>query len=403
MINAKKNGNVDISNLRTDYRKIIKENTATVRKVMLSFFGLYFLIGFTYDVIIKYLHINLNSNYNKSQGLREYCEKCSVTFVETISGFLTLEFFPIITISFMFVAMVAIIYARFSYVSVMFMGLPYYKMGMKGEKEVITEIRRRDDEDLDEGRGFSEKEKTLYNITEEMRIASLLKFRPDVYIFHDRNPNSFSLSSDRDGFIAVSDSAIETLTRDELSALVAHEFAHMKVEDNKVAYYVDTLSHTLDFLLDLMYELSYIMMRVGGVGGGSSDSKSDNKSSGAVIVVIALVVMALSFILRLLVPFVTLALRRFLKEGSDLRADAMAIKFTRNPIGLHNLLEKQFNYDYDDELKNSTRNHSSFFMSEKKSWFSKHFQKDKPTFMRRRLDNTIKDVERYNKEKQIEK
>ncbi len=381
----------DINNINSNYRKIVSENNSTVNKVIGSFFLLYLFIGFSYDFVIKFFTLNVDKHYKVSQGY-EKCIDCYVSWIDIISGILTFKYIPHATLTFLAIALLSLIYAKWSYKRVMFMGLEYGLVS--GSKELFMESG-----DEKKTRELFDEERQLLNIVEEMKVASMLNYLPEVFVYNDDYPNSFSFANgDRTGFIAISSGAIALLPRDELSVLIAHEMAHIKCEDNKVAYYVDTLSHTLDFVLDMVTEVSYWLMRT----SGASKSSDSNNNSGAVVLLASLCIFILTLFFRLVVPCVTFTLKKFLKEGADLRADGLAMKFTRDPLALHNLLNRQHDYNYDKELHDSPRNHSCFFFSESRSWISKKLFPNKPLLMMKRFNNTIKDVELYNKEKEQE-
>lgn len=383
------NRKTDINNINSNYRKIISENNATVNKVIGSFFLLYFFIGFCYDFIINFFTLNADKHYKVSQGY-EKCIDCYISLTDIILGMLTFKYVPYATLAFLMIALISLIYAKWSHKRVMFMGLEYGLVSRS--KELFMESG-----DENKTRELFNEERQLLNIVEEMKVASMLNYLPEVFVYNDDCPNSFSFANgDKTGFIAISSGAIALLPRDELSTLVAHEMAHIKCEDNKVAYYVDTLSHTLDFVLDMITELSYWLMRT----SGATKSSDNNNNSGAVVLLASLCIFILTLIFRLIVPCVTFTLKKFLKEGADLRADGLAMKFTRDPLALHNLLNRQHDYNYDKELHDLPRNHSSFFFSESRNWISRKLFPNKPLLMMKRFNNTIKDVELYNKEKE---
>lgn len=380
----------DISNINTNYRKIINENNTTVKKVILSFFLLYTIIGFSYDLLLRM--VMLYGTQPLNQSCNPYCKPLYLG--EIFKGVISFDYIPFMTIGFIFVALCAVFFARFNYKNVLFHDLEYWQI-----KKINGMISVSDDSENDMYRDIKESGKPqedYLNIIEEMRIASVLNFMPDAYIYSDEVPNAFSMSMNKSGFIAISSGALDTLSRDELSALVAHEFGHMKCGDNKVAYYVDTLIHTLDFVLEYFQELSEFLLKVSFIFGNfSSKGKNDGR-----MVMLSLVFFVFTWIMRFCVPFVTFALKSFLQEATDFRADALSMKYTRNPLALHTLLERQHNYNY--EIDNSTRNHSSFFLGESLSPFPSflNFNKDKPDFMMRRFNNTIKNLELYIKEKE---
>ena len=72
----------------------------------------------------------------------------------------------------------------------------------------------------------------LYNIVEEMRIASGLAKMPDVYIIDDPAMNAFAIGRNQNkAAVAVTAGLLSKLNRDELQGVIAHEMAHIKNRD----------------------------------------------------------------------------------------------------------------------------------------------------------------------------
>ncbi|HEY90430.1 MAG TPA: M48 family metalloprotease, partial [Dehalococcoidia bacterium] len=72
----------------------------------------------------------------------------------------------------------------------------------------------------------------LYNIVEEMKIASGLEKMPDVYIIDDPSLNAFATGRDvNKASVAVTSGLLQKLSRDELQGVIGHEMAHIKNRD----------------------------------------------------------------------------------------------------------------------------------------------------------------------------
>ena len=75
------------------------------------------------------------------------------------------------------------------------------------------------------------KQKQLIDIVEEMSIASGLP-RPRVYIVPDPDPNAFATGTSPDkSYIAVTQGLLDSLDREELQGVVAHEMSHIRNYD----------------------------------------------------------------------------------------------------------------------------------------------------------------------------
>ena len=77
-------------------------------------------------------------------------------------------------------------------------------------------------------------ERRVQNIVEEMAIASGMPV-PPVYIIEDNSINAFAAGwSTSDAVIGVTRGCIETLNRDELQGVIAHEFSHISHGDMRI-------------------------------------------------------------------------------------------------------------------------------------------------------------------------
>lgn len=166
----------------------------------------------------------------------------------------------------------------------------------------------------------------LFNIVEEMTIASSLGMMPAVYIVDDPSPNAFAAGRDpRRASVAVTTGLLERLNRDELQGVVAHEIGHIKNRD--VA-----LMTTAGIMVGAIAILAGVGRRALWYGGGARRSRSDNQGQ-AVVLIVALVLIILAPIVAQFVYFALSRRREYL-------ADASGAYFTRYPEGLASALEK---------------------------------------------------------------
>ncbi len=72
----------------------------------------------------------------------------------------------------------------------------------------------------------------LYNVVEEMKIASGLEKMPDIYIIDDPALNAFATGRNTNrASVAITSGLLQKLSRDELQGVIAHEIAHIKNRD----------------------------------------------------------------------------------------------------------------------------------------------------------------------------
>ena len=172
----------------------------------------------------------------------------------------------------------------------------------------------------------------LYNIVEEMKIASGMERIPDIYIVDDQAMNAFATGRSKDRTaVTVTSGLLQNLNRDELQGVVAHEMAHIKNRDV-------LLMSLAGVLLGTIVILAWYGTRVMIFGGMSGGRRSSSRSSGggqgqAIILVVALVFMILAPIAAQLLYFAVSRKREYL-------ADASGALYTRYPEGLASALEK---------------------------------------------------------------
>jgi heat shock protein HtpX len=169
---------------------------------------------------------------------------------------------------------------------------------------------------------------TLRNVVDEMTIASGLP-RPKLYIVPDADPNAFATGKDPEhSYIAVTQGLVEKLNREELQAVIAHEFSHVKNYDIRVM----TLIAALVGAIILLSDWSGRVMRFGG-GKKRSSSRSNLGALGLIILVVWLLAVILAPILSQILAMAVSRQREYL-------ADASGAELTRNPLALANALNK---------------------------------------------------------------
>jgi len=171
----------------------------------------------------------------------------------------------------------------------------------------------------------------LYNLVEEMKLASSLESLPKIYIIESRAPNAFAVGSPKNCAIAVTSGLISTLNRDELQAVIAHEIGHIKNEDTKFLTMTGVMLGTIVILSDIFSRSLFY-----GNLGGRSRSRSSSRDGGQIQIVIFFV----GIILAIIAPFIAQIIYFACSRSREYLADASAAIFTRYPEGLASALEK---------------------------------------------------------------
>jgi Zn-dependent protease with chaperone function len=166
-------------------------------------------------------------------------------------------------------------------------------------------------------------ERRLRNVVEEMAIASGVRV-PEVYVMDgERGINAFAAGWDVSGaVVAVTRGTLETLTRDELQGVVAHEFSHILNGDMRLNIRMIGVLAGIVFIGSIG---EFVMRSV----RGSRDGKGGIFLAGLAIFIIGYVGL---FFARLIKSAVSRQ-REFL-------ADASSVQFTRNPDGIAGALDQ---------------------------------------------------------------
>src|SRR5512141_1813006 len=103
-------------------------------------------------------------------------------------------------------------------------------------------------------------EQRLMNVVDEMTVASGTP-RPRLWIIPDEAPNAFATGiHQNDSHLAVTQGLLDTLSRDELQAVVGHEMGHITNLDVRLM----TLLTALVGVVALVHNSTFRVMRFGG-------------------------------------------------------------------------------------------------------------------------------------------
>ncbi len=168
----------------------------------------------------------------------------------------------------------------------------------------------------------------LFNVVEEMVIASGLGKMPDVYVIPDDRPNAFAAGRKPETrVVCVTSGLLRLMRRDELQGVIAHEIGHHKNGDPALMILMGVMMGAIVMLADLFLRGMFYG------GGRRSSSKSKNDGGQIILLVLAIVLAILAPILAQMMYFACSRRREYL-------ADASAARFTRYPEGLASALEK---------------------------------------------------------------
>jgi len=161
-----------------------------------------------------------------------------------------------------------------------------------------------------------------YNSVEGLCLASGMPM-PKLYIMENSQINAFASGKNpKTSVICVTTGALETLNKQELEGVLAHELSH-------IANYDIRFMTLTAVLVGIVAIISEIFLRSLWFGGG----KGEKDKSGVILLIIGII---LAILAPLFVQLIQLAISR----KREYVADASAVKFMRTPTGLIGALKK---------------------------------------------------------------
>ncbi|WP_281278171.1 M48 family metallopeptidase [Oleiharenicola lentus] len=176
------------------------------------------------------------------------------------------------------------------------------------------------------------RERQLLNVVEEMAIASGIPM-PAVFIL-DGEPglNAFAAGlTTADAAVAVTRGTLDKLTRDELQGVVAHEFSHILNGDMRLNVRITAIV--------------FGILVIGLIGRGILRAlfrgrvRTSGKKKGGEIPVLLAIGLAL-MIIGYIGYFFGRLIQAAVSRQREFLADASAVQFTRNPLGIGGALKK---------------------------------------------------------------
>jgi len=161
----------------------------------------------------------------------------------------------------------------------------------------------------------------LHNVVTEIALASGCPM-PKVLVAYDASPNAFATGrNEASASICVTTGLLALLSREETQGVIAHEMAHIKNRDILLMMLVSVLLGGVALLADWA-QRSFLHSRHRRRGGGN-----------LIMIIPALLLIMFS-------PLISRLLAMAVSRQREFLADATAVEFTRNPMGLAKALEK---------------------------------------------------------------
>ena len=180
-------------------------------------------------------------------------------------------------------------------------------------------------------RGLTRKEAPeLYNLLENLCVSRGLTM-PQLNIIETDALNAFASGlTDKSYKVTVTRGLIETLDKDELEAVLAHELTHIMNKDVRLLIIAVIFVGVFSFFGELVFRN---MFRSGVRVGGHTRSRNGDSRGGGVLILIAIAMVVVAYVLALVIRF-------SLSQKREYLADAGAAELTRNPDAMISALKK---------------------------------------------------------------
>jgi heat shock protein HtpX len=159
----------------------------------------------------------------------------------------------------------------------------------------------------------------LWHTVEGLAIAGNVP-TPRIFIIQDPSPNAFATGiSPKNGAVAVTTGLMDRLNREEIEAVLAHEVAHIKNYDIRLATIALALVSVIAILSDFGTRILFWGRR--------------ERNVHPILYVAALVLILLS-------PLIATLIQLAISRNREYLADASGAEICRNPYALASALEK---------------------------------------------------------------
>ncbi len=156
--------------------------------------------------------------------------------------------------------------------------------------------------------------KVVRNVAQKAKIPM-----PKVGIVDSPQPNAFATGRGPDkAVVCATSSILQTLTPDELEAVIGHEIGHVVHRDVLMSSVAATIAGAISYI----GQIAMFSMWFGG--------NSRNRNGGSPLLILAII----------LVPLGATFVRLGISRNDEYNADEYGAKLTRNPAGLVSALQK---------------------------------------------------------------
>jgi heat shock protein HtpX len=172
-------------------------------------------------------------------------------------------------------------------------------------------------------------EPRLYNILENLCISRGITM-PKLRIADDDALNAFATGlNEKQYSITVTRGLMNALNDTEIEAVLGHELTHIRNGDVRMMVIAVVIAGVISFFGEMIFRLFF----QGAWGRSRSGGSSDKKGGAVFAIIIALVLIAIAWLLSILIRFALSRQREFL-------ADSGSVELTKNPDAMISALRK---------------------------------------------------------------
>ncbi len=173
-------------------------------------------------------------------------------------------------------------------------------------------------------------EPRLWNLLENLCISRGIP-TPKLKVIETDALNAFATGMNEKQYsITVTSGLLRTLDDKELEAVLGHELTHIRNGDVRLLVLAVVIAGVISFFAELVFRLLF----QGGLRfGGRSRGNGDRKGGAGAAILIALVFIALAWVLSIMIRFALSRQREYL-------ADAGSVELTKNPDAMISALRK---------------------------------------------------------------
>lgn len=172
-------------------------------------------------------------------------------------------------------------------------------------------------------------ERRILNVVEEMAIASGIPV-PPVYLLEEEGINAFAAGySPQDAVIGVTRGCVQTLSRDELQGVIAHEYSHILNGDMRMNIRLIGFVYGIMVIGLIGWQIVRVVFYTSGRRRGKNSNPIPLIAVGGGLIVIGVIG-----------TFFGNWIKSSISRQREYLADASAVQFTRNPDGIGGALKK---------------------------------------------------------------